>query len=43
MEIAIVSPVTFEPHVRLAIEGRTGDGWYSMGEIEVREAILKDR
>ena len=43
LEIAIVTPVTFEPRVQLAIEGKTGDGWYHMGEIEVREALLNDR
>ena len=36
LEVAIVSPVTYEPRVKLAIEGRTNDGWYSLGEIEIR-------
>jgi len=37
LEIAIVAPVSFEPRVKLAIEGQTDDGWYSMGEIEIRD------
>ena len=40
LEIAIVSPVSYEPRVKLAIEGITDDGWYPMGEIEVKEAQL---
>ena len=43
LELAIIAPVSHEPRVKLAIEGRTGDGWYSIGEIEVRENNLKDR
>ena len=41
LEIAIVSPVSYEPRVKLAIEGITVDGWYPMGEIEVKETQLK--
>ena len=41
LEIAIVSPVSYEPRVKLAIEGITDDGWYPMGEIEVKETQLK--
>ena len=37
LEIAIVAPASYEPRVKLAIEGKTSDGWYSMGEIEIRE------
>ena len=37
LEIGIVSPVTFEPRVKLAIEGQTADGWYQMGKITVRK------
>ena len=37
LEIAIVSPVSYEPRVKLAIEGITTDGWYSIGEIEVKD------
>jgi hypothetical protein len=35
LEIGIVSPVSFEPRVKLAIEGRAADGWYPMGKITV--------
>ena len=42
LEIAIVAPVSNEPRVKLAIEGKTDDGWYSIGEIEIRENIMKD-
>lgn len=43
LELAIVAPVSYEPRVQLAIEGKTADGWYSIGEIEIREANMKDR
>ncbi len=36
IEIAIVSPVSFEPRVKIAIDGINTDGWYPMGEIIVR-------
>ena len=35
LEIAIVSPVSYEPRVKLAIAGVNEDGWYPMGEILV--------
>ena len=35
IEIAIVSPVSFEPRVKLAIAGINEDGWYPLGEIIV--------
>lgn len=34
-ELAIVDPLTHEPKVNLAIEGRQTDGWYNIGKIEV--------
>ena len=37
LEVAIVSPVTYEPRVKLAIAGKTDDGWYPLGEIEIKE------
>lgn len=36
LEIAIVSPVSFEPRVKLAIAGVNKEGWYTLGEIEVK-------
>jgi hypothetical protein len=36
LEIAIVSPVSYEPRVKLAIAGVNEDGWYPMGEILVK-------
>ncbi len=41
LQIAIVSPVSYEPRIKLAIEGRNQDGWYSIGEIEIKEQILE--
>jgi len=35
LEIAIVSPVSYEPRIKLAISGATDDGWYPMGNILV--------
>ncbi len=37
IEIAIVSPVTHEPRVKLAITGINEEGWYPMGEILVQD------
>lgn len=37
IEIALVSPVTLLPAVKLAIAGITEDGWYSMGDIWVEK------
>lgn len=37
LEIAIVSPLSHEPSVKLAIGGRQKNGWYSMGEIQVKK------
>ena len=42
LEIAIVAPVSYESRVKLAIDGKTDDGWYNLGEIEVRENAMKD-
>jgi hypothetical protein len=36
IDIAIVSPVSYEPRVKLAIAGIKGDGWYTMGDIIVK-------
>ena len=43
MEVAIVSPASFEPRVKLANEGKTDDGWYSIGDIEIKENLMKDK
>jgi len=37
IEIAIVSPVSFEPRIKLAISGVNNDGWYPMGDILVED------
>jgi Domain of unknown function (DUF4832) len=37
LQIGLVDRQTREPRVRLAIEGRTADGWYSMGPIKVEK------
>jgi hypothetical protein len=39
LQIAIVSPVTFEPMVKLAIDGINKEGWYPLGEIEVTNGL----
>jgi len=36
LEVAIVSPVSYEPRVKLAIEGVNEEGWYPMGEIVIQ-------
>jgi hypothetical protein len=35
VEIAVVAPVSYEPRVKLAIDGKTDDGWYYIGEITI--------
>jgi hypothetical protein len=37
LELAIVSPITFKPGVKLAISGINEDGWYTMGKIDIRK------
>jgi hypothetical protein len=37
IEIAIVSPVSYESRIKLAIKGVNDEGWYPMGEIVVQE------
>jgi hypothetical protein len=36
LQIGIVDRQSHEPKVNLAIEGRTPEGWYSIGEIEIK-------
>ncbi|RPJ49766.1 MAG: DUF4832 domain-containing protein [Acidobacteria bacterium] len=36
VRVAILDPRTGQPAVKLAIEGREADGWYKVGEIEVK-------
>jgi hypothetical protein len=36
LEIAIVSPVSYEPRVKLAITRVNEDGWYPMGKILIQ-------
>jgi hypothetical protein len=36
VRIALLDPRTLEPAIRLAIEGREPDGWYSLGTLAVR-------
>jgi len=35
LQIAILSPRTGQPAIRLAIEGRRPDGWYDVGAIDI--------
>jgi len=35
LEVAIVDPATRQPAIRLAIEGRRDDGWYTVSEVTV--------
>jgi len=36
LQIGIVDKQSHEPKINLAIEGRTPEGWYSLGEIEIK-------
>jgi hypothetical protein len=33
--VALLDPVNRKPAIRLAIEGRRDDGWYTVGEIVI--------
>jgi hypothetical protein len=35
IQIALADPVTFQPKVRLAIEGRGEDGWYDLDQVKL--------
>ncbi len=37
VEVAIVAPASNEARVKLAIAGITPDGWYTLGDITVKE------
>ena len=37
LQLGLVDPQTLEPAVRLAIAGRTPDGWYRLCRVEVRQ------
>jgi hypothetical protein len=36
--VALLDPITLQPGIRLAIEGRGNDGWYGLGKIRVSGA-----
>jgi hypothetical protein len=35
LSVALLDPTTLQPAVRLAIEGRGNDGWYTLGKIRI--------
>ena len=35
VSVALLDPVTLQPGIQLAIEGRGSDGWYTLGKIHV--------
>ena len=41
LSVAVVDPVTDKPNVKLAIVGVQADGWYPMGKITVRQALVQ--
>jgi hypothetical protein len=44
IEVALIDPATRKPKIKLAIEGQTSDGWYSMGKVKLRtETISKKK
>jgi len=36
LQVGILDPVLPEPRISLAIEGRTPDGWYALGDLEIK-------
>jgi hypothetical protein len=39
LSVAILDPITLQPGVRLAMEGRGEDGWYALGKISVTPVL----
>jgi hypothetical protein len=37
LSLALVDPVTHEPAIRLAIEGRAEDGWYPLSRLDIEQ------
>ncbi len=37
VQVAIVDKINHDPRIKLAIEGRLGDGWYQVGKIKIAE------
>jgi hypothetical protein len=35
VQLAIVDPLTHQPRVQLAIEGKDASGWYDLGKIRI--------
>jgi hypothetical protein len=35
LRVGILDPVTRQPAIQLAIEGKQSDGWYGLGEIQI--------
>jgi hypothetical protein len=38
LSVALLDPITLQPAIRLAIQGRENDGWYRLGKIHVTAA-----
>jgi hypothetical protein len=38
LQIGIVDPKSHKPKVNLAIEGKDSDGWYKIGQLEIKES-----
>ena len=41
LQIGIVDPQSLKPKINLAIEGKDSDGWYNIGQVEVKESNWK--
>ena len=41
MQIGIVDPQSHQPKVKLAIEGRDSEGWYTFGKIEIKKNKIR--
>jgi hypothetical protein len=39
LSVALLDPVTLQPGIRLAIEGRGEDGWYALGKLHLNGAL----
>jgi len=37
MQVGIVAPATTTPAIQLAVQGKTGEGWYKMGQVVIED------
>lgn len=43
LAVALIDPVSPEPRIHLAVEGEPADGWFPLGQIQLRSQVLPAR